>query len=386
VNLSVPAPIGQHLPPTSWWQAAHVASIGDDPALNIPLIDPAKVQPVLPGFDLWDSWPVQDAAGKILVFGSWRVWMVLAAPCLADPDKRHDIARIRLMTEGPAGWRDCGDALPEGANPGSREWSGSCVADPATGALTLYYTVAGMPGEERPSFAQRLFQWSGQLAVTEGLARISWQGVPKESVASDGDHYLVVTQTEGTPGFIKGFRDPAYFRDPADDSEYLLFTASLAKSQSAWNGCIGMAQRTDSGWTLMPPLLAADGLNNEQERPHIIVRGGLYYLFWSTQRKVFAPGGPSGPNGLYGMVAECVTGPWRPLNGHGLVAANPPAAPNQAYSWWVLDDLSVTSFIDLTGVENGPLDSAAWRRAHFGGTPAPYFRIKLDGHRAWVVT
>ena len=40
----------------------------------------------------------------------------------------------------------------------------------------------------------------------------------------------------GAIGTIKAFRDPAFFRDPADGCDYLLFTASLAASASAWNG------------------------------------------------------------------------------------------------------------------------------------------------------
>ena len=140
-----------------------------------------------------------------------------------------------------------------------------------------------------------------------------------------------------------------------------------------------------SGWRLLPPLVAADGLNNEQERPHVIARGGLYYLFWSTQRKVFEPNGPNGPNGLYGMVAPSLFGPYEPLNGTGLVAANPDSEPFQYYSWWVMDDLQVASFVDLVGVGTDPIiDDPVWRRTHFGGVPAPRFRICLDGNRAWV--
>lgn len=48
----------------------------------------------------------------------------------------------------------------------------------------------------------------------------------------------------------------------------------------------------------------------------------------------FAPGlenGP-GPGGLYGFVAGSLRANYRPLNDGGLVVANPPQEPNQAYS------------------------------------------------------
>jgi levansucrase len=53
---------------------------------------------------------------------------------------------------------------------------------------------------------------------------------------------MLVNQREGAPGLIKGFRDPAHFRDPADGTTYLLFTGSLKPSHSAFNGCIGIAR------------------------------------------------------------------------------------------------------------------------------------------------
>lgn len=316
----------------------------------------------------------------------WSLWFVLSAPVLLDPEERHHIARIRLLTHRDGQWRDCGNALPDGFNPGSREWAGTALW--RDGQVTLFYTVAGWPGETTPSFAQRLFQTTGTLTCDDGAAAITGWSVPQESFVSDDVHYMLVNQRDGKPGFIKGFRDPAHFRDPRDGATYLLFTGSLKQSTSAFNACIGIARADDDSltrWTILPPIVTADGLNNEQERPVMIHRDGRYYLLWSTQRKVFAPDGPSGPNGLYGVVADAVTGPYEPLNGTGLVAGNPEGLPYQSYSWWVDQDLNVAGFADLPGVApGGQVDDAAWRRAHFAGTPAPLFRIAMDGAQAWV--
>ncbi len=373
---------------TSQWCATHVAAIGDISANTIPLVDAAIARPLCAGLDLWDMWPLQLADGATARFDGWTLWMILSAPLLPDPDERHHIARIRLFAQRAGEWHDCGNALPDGFNPGSREWAGSALFDPESGRVTLFYTVAGYAGETPRSYAQRLFQTSGTLHFSEGAARIDGWSAPAESFRSDNDRYVLVDQAEGKPGFIKGFRDPAHFRDPRDGADYLLFTASLKQSQSAWNGAIGIARANGASlreWTLLPPLLAADGLNNEQERPHVIFHGGLYYLFWSTQRHVFAPDAPSGPNGLYGMVAPALSGPYQPLNGTGLVAANPDAAPFQTYSWWVTGELDVVGFVDLVGVEGAvKIDDPAWRRSHFGGVPAPKFRIELDGSTARV--
>lgn len=373
---------------TSHWRPQHVAAICQTLRNTIPQVDPAALHPPLSGMDLWDLWPVQLADGTAARFDGWTVWCVLSAPALPDPELRHGIARIRLMTERDGQWHDCGNLLPDGLNPGSREWAGSALYDPATCALTLFYTAAGYHAEAVTSIAQRLFQTTATLTITDGKACARGWSTPAESCIADDAHYMQVGQSEGIPGFIKGFRDPAHFRDPADGATYLLFTGSLKQSSSQWNGCIGIARADDASlarWTLLPPLVCADGLNNELERPIALFHRGRYYLFWSTQRKVFAPGGPSGPNGLYGMVAPALSGPWQPLNGTGLVAANPQQTPYQAYSWWVNDDLTVAGFADLPGVADGAqIDTPQWRRDHFGGTQAPLFRITLDGDQAWV--
>jgi levansucrase len=373
---------------TSIWEAAHVAALKEWPDQTIPLVTRGDVGPVIDGLDLWDLWPLQLVDGTTALFEGWTLWMVLSAPILPDPDLRHGIARIRLIAQKGAQWKDCGNALPDGLNPGGREWAGSALYDPDAARVTLFYTVAGRPGETSASYEQRIFKTQGVLSIDDGAAQITNWSVPAECFVSDDHHYMHVTQATGRPGFIKGFRDPAHFRDPATGIDYLLFTGSLKQANSDWNGVIGIARaegHQHEDWTLLPPLVSADGLNNEQERPHIIAVGGLYYLFWSTQRKVFAPDGPSGPNGLYAMVARDVLGPYVPVNGTGLVAGNPPEEPFQTYSWWVNSNLQVAGFVDIWGVAaHETADDPAWRRAHFGGVPAPMFQITLDGEQARV--
>jgi hypothetical protein len=47
----------------SRWTAEHVAAIPGRPHSAIPLITPASLAPALPGIDLWDLWPLQNADG-----------------------------------------------------------------------------------------------------------------------------------------------------------------------------------------------------------------------------------------------------------------------------------------------------------------------------------
>jgi len=355
---------------TTTWLATHLARLADSAPPAAPIIVPKQLVCFAPGLDLWDFWPVQEIDGRTARFGNAELWIALGAPADRTSVERHGRARLRLLEREGARWRDRGDLLPDGFTPGSREWSGSAIVDTDHRRVTLFFTAAGRRGEARPSYEQRLFQTDARVDERD---LVDWS-TPVQSIASDGRVYHAAAQAEGEPGTIKAFRDPAFFRDPADGTDYLLFAASLGQSTDMFNGAIGLARRTGTGgWRLLDPLIAADGVNNELERPHLLLHGGLYYLFWSTQHSVFSPG-TAAPTGLYGMVAAKLRGPYAPLNGSGLVFANPAHAPEQAYSWLVAPDLSVSTFIDKAA-----LDAFARGQSRARHMLAPTLRLALDG-------
>jgi levansucrase len=370
----------------SLWLDSHIARTASCDLPAIPIIKKSDIKDILPGFQLWDCWPFETPEGRTVVLDGHTPWVIMCAPRDLHPDLRHNVARLRLMVEKDGDWRDCGYLLSDEINPGSREWAGSTVYDAATDQVTLFFTAAGRPGDGGKSFEQRLFQTTGTLRYNDGeFAATGWSAAV-ESVKADNCHYMIVGSGTGIPGFIKGFRDPFHFRDPANGRDYLLFTASDPISSSAFNGIIGIAEGDDlTGWSLLPALITADGVNNELERPMMRHVDGRYYVFWSTQRKVFAPDVHGGPTGLYGMVADALNGPYRPLNGSGLIAPNPDAEPFQTYSWWVSDTLDVTGFVDLWGLAGkDPVADPSLVAQHFGGVLAPRFRLALDGDKAHI--
>ena len=370
------------------WSAADLGGLALSETNSIPTLSPAPAARV-DGFDLWDMWPIERADGTLPRFNGAAFWMILTAPAAADPDSRHAIARIRLASEHDGRWTLHQPVFPDGFTPGDREWSGSAVLDEAKGELTVYFTAAGRRGSSMATLEQRLFEARCRFSEADGAVILSDWSRPVESVEADGKDYMIANQITGVGGEILGFRDPGFFRDPASGRSFLFLTGSCAKSPSRWTGVIGVAEAIGaegSGWRLLPPVLSAAGFNNELERPHMRVVDGRYYLFWSTQRKVFAASGSSGPTGLYGAVSDGPLGPFMFLNGHGLIAANPVDAPAQEYSWWVMDDLRVIGFADFPGVADpATLTTAQLRRERFAGYPAPFFRIALDGETSRVV-
>ena len=351
---------------TTAWTAEHAHRIAQQDAARIPPVDAADHSRLERGRLYWDMWPVQDAAGRRTMIAGREMWMALTAPDRGDPALRHFEAKIHWIERREGAWLDCGAVLPDLAMPYEREWAGSALLD--DGMLTLFFTAAGTSA--RPGgYRQEL--WAATARIGAGGLPHDWSQ-PAPLVRGYAPHYMPADAHEGEAGKIKAFRDPAYFRDPADGTEYLAFTASLAGSQSAFNGAFGLARKGPERWELTPPCLHAEGVNNELERAHVVFHVKHYYAFWSTQTATFAPGLRHAPGGLYGMVADSMAGPWRPLNGSGLVLANPADRPFQTYSWYVDASLTVCSFVDV--LPDG----------QFGGAPAPLLQLKLDGERAGI--
>lgn len=358
---------------TSHWLLDHLRADGGSRGDELPLITLDGAQAIAPGLRLWDFWPVYDPAGRVAVFENRALWMALSAPEHLQRDDRHGHARIRLLSNQDGVWRDEGDLMPDGFSSGSREWSGSALFDPATRRLILYYTAAGVRGEAQITMRQRIMQACGSLVGGRRFRVETWTD-HREIVEADGSNYAPAHDATGQLGFITAFRDPFHFADPETGQVHLLFAASSPTPGQRFNGVVGIATADGSdGWRLGTPLISALGVNSELERPHIVHHAGRYYLFWSTQTLTFHPA-IRAPNGLYGMVAEALAGPYRPLNGSGLVLRNPAEAPSQNYAWQVLNDLSVVSFLDLTkSTDNDELI--------FAGAFAPVAQLSLAGDR-----
>jgi levansucrase len=360
------------------WTRHHLDLLVETTATTAPVVRPRAAPRVLPDEDLWDMWPVQDEDGSPSAVVGHELWMALAAPALGHPERRHDLARLRLLATGGDGWTDLGQVFVDGTSPGSREWSGSAVRRP-DGTVSVFYTATGTRGEARPTFAQRVVEARPRLVTDRGRIRLEQPVEHREVLRSDGRTYLPADEIDGTAGQIRAFRDPGWFRDPADGREYLLVAASVAW-RDRFMGAVALAGAGSGGWSLRPPLVVADGINHELERPHIVVHQSSYYLFFSTQRHTFHPRGGA-PTGLYGFAARSLTGSYEPLNGSGLVIRNPATEPDQAYAWLVLPDLRVVSFLNYrsTGGRDPRQASASEARASFGGTIAPVLQLTLDG-------
>ena len=193
---------------------------------------------------------------------------------------------------------------------------------------------------------------------------------------ADGDLYQTLEQSQAGP-IIYAFRDPWVFRNPSDGQIYMLFegntagetvtcdqtdagvgdpgdygysgSSSVATEAKYYNGNIGLARSTGpmDHFELLAPIMEANCVNQQLERPHLTFRGKNVYLWTITHKFTFVPSLQEvGADGLIGWVGSSIRSDYEPLNGTGLVLANPPSNNTQAYSWYVMPGMFLESFID----------------------------------------
>ncbi|MFU8865838.1 MAG: glycoside hydrolase family 68 protein [Rhodobacterales bacterium] len=387
----------------SVWSKQDLEDLVQDTPVTLPLMihPPAFFEE---GVYVWDAWPVRNPDGSVAVIDDWVVMVGLSAEWDEVEETGWEFFTLstwRYWYTRDGEWRPGGIVLDRTESMGSRQWAGSTFYDEDSQTVTFYYTATGsldaesidndMPDRPisihneaagRPVVEQRLAMVTASISASDDGIAFSDFGEHELIAEADGVWYDTI-ETYLASDAVYGFRDPEYMVDPYTGREHVLFTANAAGVAGPYNGVVGMATRTDDGdWELEPPIIVSMGVNSQLERPHVVYREDGAYLFFSTHDFTFSPE-VHGPRGLYGFKSETgsLRGRWTPLNKHGLVAANPSDSPAQVYSYLVLPDGLVMSYLNETyGFELDPEHS---ERSFFGG-PAPLFRIHMEGEIAVV--
>ncbi|MGC5328340.1 glycoside hydrolase family 68 protein [Brevibacillus sp. SYSU BS000544] len=392
------------------WTREQVSNIELNKDNTLPYTDISKLDKLAPGYHIWDTWPLLDRDGNIVSIKGWKVIFALSAPSDVLPGKVHDIATIRYFySKNGKDWTLGGELFSKGTALGSRQWAGSAMLD--GDQIHAFYTATGHEGEQRLTYEQRIAMATGKIvADNRGVHFQDW-GKHRIVLEPDGKYYQTKEQAQQGEGGGYAFRDPMWFKDPKTQKEYLLFEGnsggaaderqlkpeyvgspefsgqhSVPAGSVHANGNIGIAEVVDGDFSkikMLPPLLEANFVNEELERPHIVVKDKKYYLFTDSHINKYAEG-LKGPEGMYGFVSDTLIGGYKPLNGSGLVLANPPENPYQAYSWMVLPNLNVVGFAHFGGLGNLTIgdignQTPEYQFSHFGGTLAPTVKLSIKG-------
>ncbi|MCL6606401.1 MAG: glycoside hydrolase family 68 protein [Paenibacillus sp.] len=392
------------------WTREDVSKIELNQDNTLPYIDISKQDKLAPGYHMWDTWPLMDRDGNIASYKGWKVIFALSAPNDVLPGKVHDIATIRYFySKNGKDWTLGGELFPKGTAFGQRQWAGSAMLD--GDQIHAFYTATGREGQAQLTYEQRIATATGKIVADSNGVRFENWDKHRVILEPDGKYYQTVEQAKQGENGGYAFRDPMWFKDPKTGKEYILFEGNSGATVSERqfkpeyagsaeylqqhpvpagavhaNGNIGIAEVVGGDLNnikMLPPLVEANYVNEELERPHIVVKDKKYYLFTDSHINKYAEG-ITGPEGMYGFVSDTLIGGYKPLNGSGLVIANPADNPYQAYSWLVTPELNVVGFAqfgDLKGMTVGEIgnQSPEFQFSHFGGTLAPTVKISLNG-------
>jgi levansucrase len=398
---------------TAVWSRAQALKVRRDPTNTKP-----KIPPDFPVMStevwVWDTWPLTNLNVEPISYRGWNVIFSLVAPRTIGFGQRHQVATIGFFYSRDAKtWTYGGTVFPGGRTEalGTRQWAGSAVL---TGdEVHLFYTASGtregLPFDEALNDPNWLFGDTEQrLAHATARIRADENGVwfagssfrnSRIIAEADGRFYQTVGQSRGAP-IIYAFRDPFIFRDPEDGEIYIAFEGNspgragthtctsreigpvppgheVPADANLYTGNIGLARARTANlrrWQLLPPLVSANCVNQQLERPHFVFEDGNYYLFTISHTGTYAPG-LTGPDGVYGFLGPSLRSDYRPLNASGLVLGNPEDAPFQQYSEFVMANWLVEAFIDNVPTPTGIRE---------GGTLAPTLRLSVEGSNTYL--
>lgn len=387
---------------------------------------------------VWDSWPLTDEdANQYSVNGQEIIFSLVADRNLVF-DERHVFAKIGYFyrpagvpaDERPenGGWTYgglvfdegvTGQIFPDQSYSHQTQWSGSARISKG-GEIKLFFTDVAFyrneDGSNRKPYDPRIALSVGKVHANENGVKLTGFDKVTDLLQADGTYYQTGEQNE-----FFNFRDPFTFEDPAHPGEtFMVFegNSAMPRESATCNeedlgyhegdpyaesveqvnasgatyqiGNVGLAKAKNkelTEWEFLPPILSANCVTDQTERPQIYMKDGKYYLFTISHRGTFA-NGIDGPEGVYGFVGDGIRSDYQPMNaGSGLALGNPtnlnfaggqPFAPDfnqpighfQAYSHYVMPGGLVQSFIDTIGTEGD------FRR---GGTLAPTVKIDIDG-------
>ncbi|MFC4320025.1 glycoside hydrolase family 68 protein [Litchfieldia salsa] len=388
------------------WTREDVSKLTTSINNTAPTINKEELVEITSDSYIWDTWPLQYKNGLPAVVNGYKIIFALSVPKDVLPGKRHDSAEIHYFySKDGKSWVSGGPIFKDGEALGSRQWAGSALIN-KDGKVHIFYTATGQKGEETITYEQRLATANAEILTTNSSVTFTNWSDHKVFLEPDGKYYQTVEQTSREESSYS-FRDPYFFQDPKTAEEYIVFEANSAgaleertcqsvsgnvENAKSYNGSIGIVKVVNDRFTefeLLSPLLEANCVNDELERPSIMVKGNHYYLFLKTHSDKFTPG-LEAPEGLYGFASSTLVGGYKPLNGSGLVIGNPKSNPYQAYSWMVMSNGTVISFVNYVDVDGKTIEEIGqqapdYQVEHFGGMLAPSLKLSITGEKTKII-
>ncbi len=404
---------------------------------KVPQFDASTIKsiPSAQGLDVWDSWPLQNADGTVANYHGYHIVFALAG----DPSNGND-THIYLFYQKVGAtsldsWKNAGRVFTNADKlvPNdpylkyqTQEWSGSSTLT-GDGNVRLFYTDYSGATQDGGS-------GNGNQVLTTAQVNLSQPDANGLKVDGVSDHKSIFDGGDGTSyQNIKQFidegqwnsgdnhtlRDPHFVED--NGHKYLVFEANTGTSDgyqgdqslynkayydgskaffqteennllqntkkqlaSLANGALGIVE-LNNDYTVkkvMKPLIASNTVTDEIERANVFKMKDKWYLFTDSRGSKMTIDG-IGAKDVYilGYVSDSLTGPYKPLNGSGLVL-NMNLDPNDltfTYSHFAVpqskgNNVVITSYMTNRGF---------YTDHH--STFAPSFLVNIKGSKTSVV-
>ncbi|MFP3125830.1 glycoside hydrolase family 68 protein [Ectobacillus funiculus] len=385
--------------------------------------------------DVWDSWPLQNADGTVANYNGYHIVFALAG----DPKRGWDtfiyMFYQKIGDTSVDSWKNAGRVFKDSDKFASNdpilknqaeEWSGSATLT-SNGKVRLFYTDRDSWAPDSGHYGKQTLT-TAQVNVSQPDANtLKVDGVEDFKSIFDGDGKKYQTALQGFEASDPNtntwdnhtLRDPHYVED--NGHKYLVFEANTGtedgyqgaeslynksyyggsnaffqaeknkllqspKKSSAElaNGALGIIELNDD-YTLkkvMDPLIASNTVTDEIERANIFKMNNKWYLFTDSRGSKMTIDGIGG-NDVYmlGYASDSLTGPYKPLNGSGLVLRMglDPNDLTWTYSHFAIpqtegNNVVITSYMTNRGFY-----------ADHHSTFAPSFLLNIQGSKTSVV-
>ena len=417
----------------------------NSPQFKVPQFDASTIKDIssakgydewgnLIDLDVWDSWPLQNADGTVANYHGYNIVFALAGDPKRGWDTHIYLFYQKIGDTSIDSWKNAGRVFKDSdkfipndpiLKNQAEEWSGSATLT-SNGKVRLFYT-------DRDSWSPDSGHYGKQTITTAqvNLSELASDTLKIDGVedlksifdGGDGTIYQNVQQFIDEGANLSGdnhtLRDPHYVED--NGHKYLVFEANTGTEDgyqgdnslynkvyyggsqvffrqeeskllqspkkhdaSLANGALGIIELSDD-YTLkkvMKPLIASNTVTDEIERANVFKMDGKWYLFTDSRGAKMTIDG-IGAKDVYmlGFVSDSLTGPYRPLNGSGLVLNMnlDPADLTFTYSHFAVPQTEGNNVVITSYMTNRGL----YTDHH--STFAPSFLLNIKGDKTSVV-
>jgi beta-fructofuranosidase len=283
---------------------------------------------------LWDFWLVSPQEWRDQ-HALYHLFYLQAPRSLHDPNLRHSMASVgHAVSRDLRHWVHRGTVLEAGV-PGSWDdraiWTGSITI--RDGLAYMFYTALS---KAEQAAVQRI-----GLAISTNIEH--WEKYPANPLLEVDTRWYEPQSAEQRRE--QTWRDPFVVYSSDEQVYYMFLSARVNTGSHDSRGVIGLARSTDLlSWEVLPPV-SIPGDFTEMEVPQVVPLNGRYYLlFCATRHAATRLSRTAGRNwaGTHYLVADTLTGPYRPLTDEPLVAD---AAGTYYAGKLVLDSAGVPFFM-----------------------------------------